>query len=689
MQQLRTTITTLLLLIALSATSFANVTRIEIRERLPFAEGRSFERVGPYQRLLGRVHFAVDPKAAANRRVIDLDLAPTNAEGLVEFRADLEILAPVDLGKANGTLLYGVNNRGNRRALDYFNTGADHFLMRAGYIVVWSGWIAELQPGGKRLRLEVPTACDAQGRPITGMVRTEMTPDRATDRLKIAGGNTHGGYPPTERGLKTATLSHRLLQTDPRVPIPRSEWRLETKPVRVQGELRTLPIVELVMPARFQPGYIYELIYEAEGSLVHGLSLASIRDLVSFLRHDTSDKNPIRSGDGTSAAKRTLGWGISQSGRCLRQLLYDGFNADEQGRIVFDGLIPHVAGGGLGFFNHRFASPTRYNTQHADHDYPCDVFPFTYGPETDPFTGRKEGILDRASVSKTVPKVMHIQTSAEYWHRSGSLVHTDPLGKRDAQIPPEVRIYAIGGAQHGAGRDVPGKVTNAQLPANPTDYRPLLRGLLTAMDEWVRDGTEPPASRYPRIADGTLVGWRESESGWRALPGVRYPQVIQQPSFRDYGPYFLSKRQITQHPPIPRGDYRVLVPQYGPDDNELGMLLLPSVSVPVATLTGWNLRNPKIGAPSELMRLQGAYIPFPRTTTERQEAGDPRPALLERHHDFEGYLKEYEAAARRLVEERYLLAEDVVMLVQRARKNYKLFVPERQSLQDADGKSTP
>ena len=650
----------------------AIVLHCDVRQRVPYAEGRSFPGVGPYDRIIGRVQFAVDPRADANAQIIDLELAPVNSAGQVEFQAEFEILAPVDLSKARGTLLYGVNNRGGPQALEYFNGAADHFLMRNGFMVVWSGWIAELLPGGGRLRLEVPVARDANG-PLRGRVRAEMCTNEPTQRMNVATRDSHGAYAPTPRGLETATLTWRLREADPRVPIPHGQWRIKTKKVEVENELRTLPIVELVIPAGFHPGYIYELIYEAEGSLVQGLGLAGIRDLMSFLRYDNGEQNPLAH-NGASAAKHTLAWGISQSGRCLRQLLYDGLNVDEQGRIALDGVMPHVAGGGLGFFNHRFASPTRFNTQHQDHDYPCDVFPFTYGPEQDPFTDRREGILDRCRKTRTVPKVMHVQTSGEYWDRSGSLVHTDPQGRRDTEVPPEVRIYAIGGARHGGGNDDhPDSTSNGQLPTNLTDYNPILRGLLLALDQWVRDGTEPPASRYPRIANGTLVGWKERESGWRALPGVRYPEVIQQPSFRDYGDQFLTKRRITQLPPRPQGDYRVLVPANDPDNNERGMLLPPLVAIPVATHTGWNLRAPKVGAQSELLRLSAATIRFPRTAAQRKERGDPRRAVLERYDHFDDYLAQVKAATKRLIEKRYLLEGDFQLYVERAHKNRLLF----------------
>ena len=371
--------------------------------------------------------------------------------------------------------------------------------------------------------------------------------------------------------------------------------------------------------------------------MVQGCGLAGIRDLVSFCKFDTSDKNPLRLSDGTSAAKRTLGFGVSQSGRCLRMMLYDGFNADEQGRQVFDGLIPHVAGGGLGFFNHRFAMPTRHNGQHDNHLYPTDVFPFTYGEEEDTYTKRRDGILNRPRATKTVPKIMHTQTSAEYWHRSGSLVHTVPAEAavnpqfKDAAIPAEVRIYAIGGAQHSAGSGVAQPPSTGQLAHNPTDYRPAMRALLTAMEAWVRDGMKPPESVYPSFSDGTLAEkwW---ESGWRSLPGVRYPTVIQEPPIRNYGSQFEKQRITTSFPPQrPDGHshYSAHVARYAADNNERGMLQLPSIAVPVGTFTGWNLRATHTGADSELLGLAGGYIPFARTKDECEARGDPRPALLE------------------------------------------------------------
>ncbi len=650
--------------------ALAGVVKVEIASRTPYANGREFPGVGAYETLRGKVRFAVDPKSPANRAIIDLELAPRNAEGLVEFSADLEILAPVDRGRGNGALLYDVNNRGNKLAIGQFNSGADEFLMRRGYTVVWSGWIAETAPGAGRLRLNAPVALE-DGRPLTGIVRSEVVVDAAAPSANLGQWANQGSYEPTAKGEANATLTWRLREADPRIAIPRGQWRFETRWPEADGERGQLPLISLEVVGGLRPGYIYEVIYEAQGSIVQGTGMAGIRDLVSYLKNERSAANPlaVANAEPRSSIRYAYGFGVSQSGRCLRTFLYDGFNADEQGRKVFDGVIPHVAGAGLGFFNHRFASPTRHNAQHDNHLYPADLFPFTYGDERDPFTGRDDGILRRSREAGVVPKVLHTQSSSEYWHRSGSLVHTDPRGQRDAEIPPEVRVYAFGGTQHGPGNNSPAAAPgNGQLIGNPADYRPLVRALLDALDDWVRTGREPPASVYPRIADGSAAPWPAAASGWKPLPGVRYPEVIQQPEWLDRGSDFATLRRSTVEPPVSRGKYGVRVPAYDGDNRERGTLDLPCVAVPVGTHTSWNLRNPSIGADTELLSLAGGYIPLPKTAADRERSGDPRLSLAERYASREAYVAAYLEHAKKLIANRYLLAEELPALEVAARR---------------------
>lgn len=647
--------------------AIGELVRFEILKREPFADGMKFGQAGAYERIVGRVFYELDPDLEQNAAVVDLCHAPRNERGRVEFFADLFILAPQDPAKSNGALLYDVNNRGNMLALAFFNYGqrsnapmdrthaGDGFLMRHGFTLVWSGWDGELLPGGDRLRLAPPAAV-GKGRPIIGPVRCEIVPTSNVKRMVVNWAN-HGAYRPTAQGVKTATLTHRVRPVDPRIPIPREQWQLHVTDVD-SDHPDQLPKVELELATGgLQQGHIYELIYEARDPVVMGTGFTAVRDLISALKYGTGSGNPLVV-DGKPWNLRAHGFGVSQSGRFLREFVYWGFNEDEHGRQMFDGVIPHVAGGGLGSFNHRFAQPTRHVTQHDHHDYPADRFPFTYETLRDPLSGQTDGILRRSVSSGTAPLVMHTQSEAEYWTRSGSVIHTDPLGKQDSQLPAGVRVYAFGGTQHGPASFPPSRGSGQNL-TNPADYKVFLRALLLRLDAWSRNGQQPPASVYPTIAAGTLVDWQQASTGFPKVPGVRYPLVIQQPSFWDYGPRWLEEQIIDRQPPVSQGDYRVLVPRCDADGNVLGCLLPPEVAVPVATYTGWNLRSAQAGAENELVSLQGSYIPFTVTAADRRDRGDPRLSLQERYGSRAEYLERLTEACRNLQQSGYMLEEDV------------------------------
>lgn len=644
--------------------------RFEITSRAPYANGHSFGTVGPYEQIVGRAHYAIDPRNDSNREIVDLELGPRNAAGRVEFSSDFFILAPANREKGNQAIFYDVNNRGNKLALRFLNDASggndaadagNAFLFWRGYTVVWSGWNGELLPGDGRLQLHAPVATNS-GKEITGLVRYEICPQEEANRLSLVRPG-HGAYPPTASGGETASLTWRLYPRDPRIPIPRNQFRIHV--AKQDGISSQLPLVELELPSGFRPGYLYELIYEARNPLIHGVCFASVRDLISALRNGEGDANPFASSK-QPPFKYAYGFGVSQSGRFLRELLYSGFNQDERGRTVFDGFMPHVAGAGLGSFNHRFAQPTAFSTQHEYHDWPTERFPFAYGSSQEPFTENRDGILARCEAAGTVPKILHTQSSTEYWSRAGSLVHTDPLGTVDASIPDSVRIYSFGGTQHGPASYPPEKGVG-QVAANPADYRPFLRALLDRLHLWCRDGKLPPPSTYPTLVAGTLVDWGRHSTGFPMIPGTRYPNVIYTPSLLDLGSQWSAKRIIDVHPPRRRSDYTVLVPKCGPDGNELGCLLPPEVAVPLATFTGWGLRSREAGAENDLVGLNGSYIPFPVTKAQRSETGDPRPSIQERYASLDDYLRKLDDEMQRLQQTGYLLEEDRKAIRERQR----------------------
>jgi len=639
-----------LALFSLSTPSaFAEVVSIDVASRETIAEANvSFS----YESILGVVHFTLDPAAPGNKAVVDLAHAPVNAEGLVEYSADFKLLIPSS-NIASDFLYYNVNNRGGSRVPP--EVGLEHPLAELGYTYLVTGWINEISSGPNRQRLHAPIITMA-GAPIKGDVRYEVTVNAPSFSENIAGSG-HLAYTPTREGLATATLSKRDYQDDTREYLSREDFELQVTP---QGDSNQ-PLVELILAEGFEPGVIYELIYEAQDPVLSGAGMTAIRDLVSLMRFGGESADQLTQ-LGLPNINHTAAWGISQSGRLLRQFVYQGFNEDLEGRRVFDGVIPVIAGAGYGMFNNRFAMPTRTNGQHSNHLYPNDYFPFTYGESTDPFSGRRDGVLKRAIASGTDPKIMHIQTSNEYWVRGGSLPHTNPEGTEDAELPSSVRFYTLGGSQHGSGSGLPRPASSGQLPPNPNRWSPLSDSLLVAMAKWIAEGKEPPASRYPRIADGSLVASHTDRginpAAWNPLEGVNHPSAIYRPAAADYGSRWEREGIIDSHPQVAIGYYNPLVPAVNLDNNDSAetTVLSPLTQAPVATFVPWNLRAEATGAPLSLARLAGGYIPLPTSPNEAAQTRDVRHSLTELYQDFDEYLAQFEAATDKLIVEGYLLA---------------------------------
>lgn len=645
-----------------------NRVRLDITERVAFADGASFGDVGPYERLSGRAHFAVDPAAAAQRDVVDIDKAETGSDGLVHFAADLMILKPVEMQRGNRRVFYDYGNRGHKRALQFFNDAAhsnapltaahagNGFFMRRGYAVAWLAWEGDILPGDGRLVLDLPIASE-DGKPITGRIRVEYIAEvPGITCFPLSGRIAAHSYATVSLDNADAMLVRRRYPYDAPQVIPNDQWRFAEAQAGVGGETQTMERAvvpsdrHIHLPAGFEPGWIYELLYTAKDPLVHGLGHVAVRDFISFVKSDGSAANPLR------GVEKAYAWGRSQTGRCLRDFVYRGFNADAAGRRVFDGVLPHVAGAGRKWLNHRFASPiVSGGQQYEDHLNIADSFPFSYALSRDHLTGREDAILKRPD---TDPLVIHTQTSTEYWVRRGSLVHTDTSGNDLAQ-PDTVRVYCWSSSQHFADPIAKAPVKSfGQNPPNVVATSMLFRAMLDAMDRWATDGVPPPASRIPTRADGTLVDFETWRGQFPAIPGVatlRSPNVL---PLLDFGNDVA--RGILREPPrvVEGAQYAVLVPAVDADGNDVAGVRAPMVAAPLATYTGWNPRSRGHGHGAQL-RFDGSTIPLPDTRAEREATGDPRRSVEERYRDKAAYVAAITAAARELVAQGLMLEEDV------------------------------
>lgn len=647
------------------------VERVEILERTPFADGMAFGETGAYEVIKGRLRYSADPNNPANAKIVDLKLAPVNAEGKVEFEGDFLLLKPVDLSKGNRRLLYGVNNRGNILALAYFNNAAvnndpktaedagNGFLMREGYSILWSGWNWDVPEGNNRLRIDLPIATN-NGETITQLINAELNVvSESATTLAITPRSI--GYEVADPSNNAgATLTVRTDPDGPRTRIPNERWRFAAER---DGEIVQDPH-HVYFGEGFRPGMIYELLYVARDPRVVGLGLAAVRDAISFFRYEREDRrgnpNPLTmdGGDGlVPAAENAYIFGVSQSGRLIVHSLFQGFHVDEAGRMVYGAAWPHVAGGGKGSFNHRFAQTTRHPSHLEGNTFPADFFPFTYCCQFDNASHRYCGVLTRAVHMDKVPFVFVTNNALEYWTRSASLIHTDPAGMTDAPLLRKVRMYMVNGAPH----FLTGSRTSDECAHSRStlDGGPVGRALLTALDAWVSEGKLPPPNAVPRIARGELLSAEEHKAAFPAIPGMRHPGRTLRPPRLDYGPRFWTEGIQDIVPPRRDGPpYQTLVPNFDSDGNGVGGIRLPELEVPLGTYQGFNPRAERIGNPDYLTRFDGSFWMFPPTREERLATGDPRPSIEERYPSHGAYIERARMAADALVERRFLLPED-------------------------------
>jgi hypothetical protein len=641
------------------------VTHLEVTGRSPFA----FD----YERVDGKLHFAVDPTHAANARIVDLDKAARDAEGRVRFWADFVLLQPVGRARANGRLLYYVVNRGLRVGVPYNRAPArpptvpptdeidagDGFLMRRGWTVAMCGWQwdVERQPG--LMGLEAPQALGPDGHPIRGWIAVAFQPNETHAYHRLSHWALHPGpgrqtflhraYPAADLHEDKAQLTVSEWRGGPPSVIPRSKWRF----AREENGVVVDDDSHIWVDGGFQPGLWYEVIYTTRICPVVGTGLLATRDCVSWLRYESAYAEQI---------DFAYGNGRSQCGRFLRQFLYEGLNLDEHGRHVFDGVIPHVAGARRGEFNQRHAQPSETNARGFG-----GLFPFASNEMTDPVTGQTDGLLRRQRELGGVPKIFTTNTSSEYWRVDCSLIHTDPSGTHDAEPPAEERIYLIAGHQHGPGLPALNDTTPIGARGannfNMVDGSTVERACLINLDRWVSEGVEPPSSAFPRLADDTAITREAALDQFSALHDMALlnPALLPRLRHLDLGPDVTQG--IGRLPVVTGEPYASYASALDAGGNEVAGIRVPDVAVPVATHTGWVPRHPSTGGAGQLLDMMGTTLPF------------SAEAIAERYRDRDDYADRARAAAEALVRARYLLDEDVDLAVKLALERYDVLAP--------------
>ena len=653
---------------------YARVTRVEISSRHAVLGGKTFGDAGAYERVVGRVYFSLPVANPHNQRIVDLGNAENLKNGEVEFSADFVAVRPKDAHQGNGSMLLEVPNRGHSRILSLVDGGdeelakdaGDGWFLRNGFTVVSLGWQWDAD-GADALKVYAPIAKE-NGKTITGLLRGDFMLPKAMDDVPLGHyfvGRIGGvEYPVSAPNDVRNELTVRDTREGPRTTIPRSDWDFAHL---IDGKL--VPSNRHIqLKGGFQPGKIYEYVYVVADPVVAGCGFAAVRDFAAYAKHAS---------DAVTPSARVYGEGISQNGRFLRDFLYQGFNADEDGRMALDGVLAHVAGAGRGSFNYRFAQPSRDAQPTSSIFFPTDIFPFTDLPETDAVTGEAGGLLDRAAKDKVVPKVFLSNTSYEYWGRVAALIHVSADGKSDVDVSENVRIYHLTGLQHYSGPFPPAKGeadTMGQFPQSPLPVKYFWRSMIANMDAWVRNGTAPPASSYPKIADRTLVPL--GELAFPAIPGVIRPREANAAYRMDYGPKF-AQGILETHPPKVGAAFPVLVPQVNEDGNEVDGVRLPELTVPLATYTGWSLRDPSIGAPDQRCAFAGSSVVFARTAEERKKSGDPRKSIAERYASREDYLSRFTKALDELVSARWILPEDRAPMVQLGEREWEEVIKTR------------
>lgn len=646
-----------------------SVIEFEEKRRVQYAGGRQFGDTGAYEQIDGVLTFAVDPTAEVNSEIVDLHLAPTDTSGQVRFKADFTLIRPVDPEKGSRSLIVELPNRGRRRVIDTFNmSGAepaaspdagDGFLFERGFTVASIGWQWDVHRSDVLMGLEPPMA-DISGELDPGMNVVEIRPNVRQSTFLLAD-RVHIPLKTADPACERSSLYVKDYEDAEETLVPNDQWRFAKE---TEGGVE--PSDEHVyMENGFEPGKFYQIIYPTNEAPIAGAGLLALRDVTSFLKYDAE---PLISGGGR--LDHAFAYGVSQTGRMLRHFMWLGLNTDEAGRMVFDGLLPHVGGARRGAFNHRYAQPSNQSYPNFAH-----MFPFADNEVDDPFSGNRDGLLSRLRQSGDMPKVISTNSSSEYWRGDCSLTHTDPLGTLDVESDPSARIYHFAGTEHGPGslpqtRDGAPEGARGRYEYNVVDYSPLLRAALINLVRWVKDGLEPPPSSHPKFADETLVSQGSVLEAFGRLPDQVTPDRSKLWRMRAIDPGPRGSEGVGAYPSIEGETYPCFVSAVDADGNEVGGIRLPDISQPVATHTGWNVRDPETGSPDQQVPMLGFSRWFPLDPDERQASKDPRRSITDRYSDRAAYETAARSDTEELVRESYVLEEDTELVVNAALARY-------------------
>ena len=642
--------------IVFATANYAAVVDIKIESRTPVLQGKEFGSVGAYEKLEGVVTIALDPANSANSKIVDLDKAPHNMEGLVYAQANFMVLQPKDASKAAGIGVLEVSNRGGKALLPYFNNASpindpaqekdfgDGFLMRRGYTLMWVGWQWDVPRAPKVLQLAAPIAKD-KSETIKGWVRADRIFEQDDTFMALSHRN-HYPYVAIDHDDPGNVLTERDSRDGPRALVPRDKWWFINGSSGVDGS------DFISKEGGFIAGKIYEVVYRSQDPRVVGMGFAAVRDFMSFAKFDASSPFKVKHG---------IAFGVSQTGRFLRHFLFEGFNKNETDRQVFDGMLIHAAGAGRGSFNHRFAQPSRDGHRFSTFSYPTDMFPFSGAVQTDFAPGLTAGLLPK----NNLPKIFYTNSGYEYWSRAASLIHTTPEGEKDIEPLANERIYHFASGQHFVVPFAPREKLRGTdiFLGNSLDYLVNLRALLPRLADWVSKNEMPPSSAYPRVSEGMLV-----EPIFTRFPKVfsmKSAQAANVPQVMDFGPRF-KEGIIDQEPPKLGKAYGVRVPQVDEFGNELGGIRNVEIAAPLGTYTPWALRLGMAGPKDELRDFFGTWLPLAKTANDK----DSRPAIADRYNDKNDYLEKAKRAAKSLTDAGYLLEEDVVRVIDRAAQTW-------------------